>query len=421
MNLRYVFSAPSMLRMHPNELTDSISYTDIVSTGIKRLTQLANKELPEGYSLKTDILFNAYAEKNFGNFLKSKDNFGFEKLYADSGGLQVVTRGHKLTDELKKDIYKTQSVADYAFCFDEIPTKSLSLSSQNRSSISDKLFFGDDLKQCAIKTAENINEQCNELARLNSDTKVFYIIQGNTLEDMVQWFSQSEDVLDSYDRLIGLAMADTCMGNGQLESVDMLGSYVKLTETYGVEKTKNHIHLLGVGSVSRLMPFLCGKNMMRDDVTISFDSTSISMGFMMGKCRNLNGDFLNATNYKPFLNEIMSIVDDKIKYYHKDIDIELFISKFISNSRSLSDTVYESNNPHLSNSIVSLIIISQLILFCKELKKIVDNLEKRNDPFALLTKCKNYNDYSVWRNKFKPYIKSNRITRKDIDLSDFFE
>src|SRR5215471_113146 len=91
---------------------------------------------------KVSSLFNAYTEETEVKEISTLSRMGFERLYADSGGLQIVTRGSEITPKIKNDIYRVQTNADFAFCFDEIPLKIVGdeRSRNERSNVSNKMF-----------------------------------------------------------------------------------------------------------------------------------------------------------------------------------------------------------------------------------------------------------------------------------------
>ena len=121
----FVFSAPSYLRIITHgrlrtvpslkELTDTI-----VTDGIMRIKEELKKI---DYPMMISILFNAFTEKNYLERILTSGKFGFDRVYADSGGLQMVTLGLTANHEAKQEVYAIQSQTDLAMCFDEIPIK----------------------------------------------------------------------------------------------------------------------------------------------------------------------------------------------------------------------------------------------------------------------------------------------------------
>ncbi len=430
-----VFSAPTMLRICPSgwaneNIDDHNLLVEIITEGVKRLSEDANKRLKSS-KFNIDVLFNAYTEKDVGNFIKDNGSFGFGKLYADSGGLQIVTAGMTIDDSLKSNIYATQSIADYAMCFDEIPciTVSSSGGKGNRAQTTNKLYIPSRKLETALKTANNIKEQIEILSGYNDKTNVHYIVQGNTYQDMVDWVIAGCGVLekDHFDRIGGLALAGTCMGNGTLESVDMLVAYHNLNNILGPEKIKKHIHLLGFGSVSRLVPaiYLSRSGFINDDVTISFDSSSYSMSYYMGRFNDINGKLLTGPQgLKKIFHEVYQYFGDIYEKYIPNLNEEEFLIHVLSQSRSVADTL--NNEPDglrgLSRANIALSCLWQVLGFVEQLNKLIDYSEYDNTGLGRLQQITNMADYHNWLSEFGKYIPSKRIAReKSVDVCNFFQ
>ena len=76
---------------------------------------------------KISLLYNAFTEKRTGPRLKEHYAKHLHTIHADSGGLQMITLGKTITDELKEDVYANQALnSDVAMCFDLIPVVVLS-------------------------------------------------------------------------------------------------------------------------------------------------------------------------------------------------------------------------------------------------------------------------------------------------------
>jgi hypothetical protein len=413
-----------MMKLQPTSQsqTDPVRYSifkRIVVDGCTKIsTDVKNKVL--GFDLDVDILFNAHTETNFGTHIRKNDNFGFKKIYADSGGLQIVTLGKQIDDSIKASIYETQKVSDYAMCFDEIPTVSLESGTAGRASVSDKLYQPERATECAIKTALNIKDQCQQLK--SSDTSVFYIIQGNTSDDMVQWFDDGATVMDDYSKIGGLALADTCMGNGTLETIEMIAAYNSIYTKYGADIVKNHIHLLGVGSVSRLLPVIYSKEaLLPKDITISFDSTSFSMTYMMGKFKNRDNSNVTTIQYKSYFNEILDIIYDTVILEHPDFDRDVFIQHVIDKIRSTSETINDCRWPEVAQAFITVTLLYQLYSFISSLNQSIKKMSNDNGPLGQFRKCKTYADFQQWHINYSRFVDSKRISRSGgPDLTEFF-
>lgn len=420
MKLRYVFSGPSMLRIQPSSMVTETpemyqEFADIACDVVNKVREDIKHRIP-GIEFDIDLLYNGYTEKEIGKHARRYNSFGFDKLYADSGGLQIVTLGKQVDDAIKKDIYASQSYADYAMCFDEIPTRSIikNNGASSRSRVTDKMYFQDESARCAIKTAENIKEQCEVLAGINDTTKVMYIVQGNTENDMYEWFKHGTNVLTSYDRIGGIALADTCIGNGVLESVEMFIAYNRIRAEFGEAMTNNHIHLLGVGSVQRLMPLLwVRESLLPEDITVSFDSTSFSMTYMMGKYGHLDGKRVRRHELSQYMRQVVDYFEPIIRKYEPDMDKEFFIKHYVDNIMSISETL--NNGPadsrHVIQSHVFATIIYQLFGFVHLLNESINDMKTSNSPLSLLQHVKDYRDYQSWHAGYSKYIDSARIQR----------
>lgn len=420
MKLRYVFSAPAMLRLQPCSMSSESpeqyqKFADIVNDCVSKVRKDIFNRV-EGIEFEVDMLYNAYTEKHMGPHARAFNNFSFDKLYADSGGLQIVTLGKPIDDAIKKDIYTAQSYADLAMCFDEIPTRSIIMSNgaSSRSRVTDKMYFQDEAQRCAIKTANNIKEQCEILSGINDKTKVMYIVQGNNENDMYEWFKYGTDVLDSYDRIGGLALADTCIGNGVLESVEMFIAYNRIRSEFGAGMTNNHIHLLGVGSVGRLMPLLWVKDsLLPEDITVSFDSTSFSMAYIMGKFSDANGKQIKRNKMEQYLRSVVEYFEPVILKHEPTFDKEVYITHYAKNIMSVADTL--NNMPesarHVTQSHILSTILYQLFGFITLLNEAIAEMKVSNSPLSLLKHVKGYDDYKSWRTGYSKYIDSARIQR----------
>lgn len=432
----YVFSGTLMLRVVPFKSKPFYSddYHDkkkkIIIEGLEIIHNKYSEIFPQ-FEISTSLLYNAFTENRLGIDYKEHERNGFNSIYADSGGLQVVTRNMQLTEELKLKVYEQQKNADYAFCFDNIPVElkeGATLDGGNRSQVGTKQFISSRFKQCAYETAENIKIQLKSLE--NSDTKVYYIVQGNTYQDMIDWVRYGSEILtdEELSKLEGIAPADTCMGNGDLETCDMLYAAREILDLFPMIKKK--IHLLGVGSTSRFLPALkLIDSKFLDGIDISFDSSTNSMCMVMGNFKDDTG--YTAKNDKEikdvflkFVNFYDSILTKYITNYNQNDLVDFIIKnlRFIGNieNNAFDEEKYEKYR-NIAGVIVPFFCLWQNIGFFNVCK------EKLNDqkptPINLLSHVHTKEEYLSWRREFKNLVKSKRMYRKDNDFSidDFFE
>lgn len=435
MDLRYVFSAPAMLRLMPSswEKENPDEYAKVVGMiqeGMRRLRADADKSIP-GAKFGIDLLFNAYTEKDFGGWLRQHDTFGFDKLYADSGGLQIVTAGKKVDDKLKAEIYGIQSRADFAMCFDEIPAGTVGVadSKSNRSQTGNKLYYPGRKKETATKTAHNIREQIEILDKFGTNTTVHYIVQGNTHQDMYDWFDDGTKVLTDthFNKVGGIALADTCMGNGPMESIDMLVAYYRIHKDFGVGKTKKHVHLLGLGSVRRLLPviYLMNSGLLPKDLTISFDSTTFSMSYFMGRFTDSNGNKVQGDprEIRRMFHMVYQYFGDIYRKYIPELDEEHFIDHVTKEIRSLAGAINNAR-PDIQALVRANITLTdcwQVLGFIAQVNRTLEQAKHDRSGIGMLQFVKDYDDYLAWRREFGRFVPSSRIKREQLlTLDNFF-
>jgi hypothetical protein len=287
-NLEYVISAVGQMGVFTTHVYEN--HHDLLKANLHELMSdlkrsIASKVRNTNPTVAT--LFNAYTEANFSEKFGTLNNIGAAARYADSGGLQIVTVGKQITDAIKQQIYKTQTAADYAMCFDVIPLESFSVTRtrNERSNVGNKIFNNSKHAESGRLTGLNIKQQIKTFRELGAKTKVIPIIQGNNADDMILYFNQIAAQLsdEDYAFISGMAVADTCIGNGVLESIEMLKGAKEITKICH-DNIKKHLHILGVGSVSRMRPilYLNKSGYLNTFEKVSYDSSSHTSTFDYG-------------------------------------------------------------------------------------------------------------------------------------------
>lgn len=234
-------------------------------------------------SIYVSGLFNGFTEVHFA---KRSESLGipFKKIwgspgrvYADSGGLQVVTLGKEVNDEMRKTIYANQSAhADLAFSFDEIPAKVID---------GKRVYFPEVVDEYGTKAGQNLKEHINYFIDNNHSTKIIPIAQGHGEVDIDRYFTAMLAELEDHE----LDKLD-CLATGNRGTVYDVGerAFYLFNNQKIPEKLKRHYHLLGVTGFQRLLPVLMlAKNGLLKEVEhLSIDSTSITMSYVMGKGYN---------------------------------------------------------------------------------------------------------------------------------------
>lgn len=222
---------------------------------------------------KVSILFNGLTEKNLAEPLNKifKDSVNY---YVDSGGLQMVTLGLESTPEKKREVYGVQAKwGTYGMSFDEIPVKLLG----NKSSFFDvkgRVFDPETFDACAKLSGENLRDQIDFYIEYGTTAKPFLIVQGNDLHYYQRWIDIMLGCIDpeKWKYIGGLSIGAAALGQGELE--DFKRAFYA-TQLQAPDNVKNHVHLLGVGALRRMCPWISLINGGHfKDTMISYDSTT---------------------------------------------------------------------------------------------------------------------------------------------------
>lgn len=372
-------------------------------------------------------LFNAYAEKGVTAVL---DRFNFHEIHVDSGGLQMVLQNKQITPEFKREIYHTQGKwGTIAMCFDEIPLYVRELikaeSSSNRTRTDNKLYLPELAKEKAEHTGRNVNEQLRVLKDMGSKCKVMMIAQGNKAEDFAQFIETQYAQIDPELRpgIKGIALADTCIGNGVMESIEMLHG-LKLMNI--PKEYKTHVHLLGVGSLTRMMPVieLVRSGFLDSDLHVSLDSTSHTSAYVMGKLIDDDGRMysLGTGPSEDNIRLFTDIYNMYFKEFYGEERRDDYIRFMTTNLRG-STHIHQKDDlgdmAYLSYSFAPLTYITRFMLAMNDCRKSFDNYHKylKNKEKLIgimfqLSKVKNLEDMDNFKNNLGQYVESKRIPRK---------
>ena len=310
MKIEYVASGLSFTRL--NNITDE-KLASRVNNWIQKLKE----------NHRFAFLFNAYQEEKYVDFLKYYDL----PIYADSGGLQMMTKGVDITKERKEKVYKTQTFSNYAFCMDETPIKRID---KRKRVVYKDLFY-----EKGVITGKNIKEQINYFREHNAKSRVFIIIQGQELEDYQNYLKGILTQIDEndYDYIEGLAYSSACSGNAMYSTFKTSLSCIEMQKLDLPERIKKRVHFLGFGSVKRFVVIKSILGHFDNGFDISADSTSLTMGYFMGIYQAKNDKKFSMRRYsEEYLDEtkdsvlelIFSDMKEFIKKYELDIDDEEF-------------------------------------------------------------------------------------------------
>lgn len=434
--LNMVYSAPTMLRINTfkhyteNEVFRAVA-CEIIRRSIAQVKSTCDEIIPEAKT-SISILYNAYTEPEVGKLITDNNRFGFDEVMADSGGLQVVTLGKDMNRELMQTVYKDQRDSDLAMSFDEIPARNAL--ETGRANTNRRVYYPSMADECATKTATNINEQLAHFDEHNANAKVMFITQGNTLEDVVKWFDIGYNIIDKElwaNHIGGLALSTACMGNGEQETIENFLAYLSLVEKYGQATLGNKIHLLGYGSVTRLAPCISMflTNGMQDNLTLSFDSSSISMSLMMGKFIKANGETVSMSGVDGARQAFQEVI-----YYFKDIlleafgnvDLDAFVEHCVERRRSLTaltDNTVEvckgNTFEDMCKILATMAVVYQTIGLWRGIKAELDVCT----IIEPMCQQETVSGMVEFFNQHQHHFKSNRIHRDDpnLDFESYFQ
>jgi hypothetical protein len=360
---------------------------------------------------KISLLYNAYTEKNHGEMFKGLKPF-VHHIHADSGGLQMITLGKTITEELKQDVYENQAKhSDIAMAFDVIPVKVLGDKSV-RLDTKTRLFDAERHEECAKESGKNLAKQIEYFLDQKSTTRPFLIAQGNCYESYMKWVElMLKELPKSYIECIGgIAMGAAALGKGPLEDIKRAFYFTQLP----IELKSNHLHLLGVGAFPRMIPTLIFvQNEVYKDMTISYDSTthtaSITRGLYFHKIRMLNYSRTFGVDHYTMHADIERNFPGAFKY-----DVKMF-HECLNTPTSVIEKKYGSADAAVKTAIAY--ISSAIKNFCanvdhmsrhqKDLLKFLPVKEK--NTFVTLSNVHTLQDFNCWLRDVGKYVESDAL------------
>lgn len=407
--LEYILSGTSYTRLHA--VIDDPEIKPIVDKLMSVVGQQSNH--------KFGLLYNAFTEAGFGqNLAKIK---GIDSIHADSGGLQIITQGLAITDELKDKVFRNQAKwADLGMCFDEIPIKTVGATS-GRNDVSNRFFDADNMKTYARATGKNIERQIDLFIEEQTKCKPILIAQGNCYETYMEWVDTIMATIpqDKHKHIGGIAMGGAALGTGTLEDIERAFIYSQL------QVEKKHLHVLGVGSIKRMLPYVMFMNQgLYAGSSVSYDSTTHSSGIELG-------NFFKDGSMNSFSRSFSRIYDqmytDSQALHNSNISLKKF-HKLLNTGKT--KWVESGEDPTTFYSVRLSCIIAAVLNFTQYLDNIVANesalvdfvgKDKSLMPLLGLVDVKDVNSYNRWKAMAGRYVKTNRVlSNQPTSLEGFF-
>ena len=410
--LEYILSGTSYIGLNSNKyVPESRAVFEQVMAVVEKNTEH-----------KFGVLFNALVEKKNGENIKKYLDGVVNSIHADSGGLQMVTLGLKSGDEEKLNVYKTQAeYCDIAMSFDEIPVIA---SKSSTTDYGGRTYDESLLEMSAVKTGQNLLKQIEYFNSVGTSAKPLMIVQGNCYDTYMRWTDavMSQIPQDMRDCIGGVAIGAAALGSGDLEEVEKSIIMANLPGNF------NHYHILGVGSISRLLPTLV---LMRggvfDGKHISYDSTTHSSNTARGTYQRYYNDYIKLVSYPTgeempvhhaVLDDMCSIIGDLGGIASRELYLECML-----NGGGYFTEMDRAKDFNIGRTALC---IASIINFCRNVEDIID---PKND-FSRFTNNRSYlesfstvrtkSDYDYWFRHVGRFLKSNRVESKDDSNLDFF-
>ena len=426
MELEYVSSGNSMWKVHSADPID-------VRKILHELNSIKNS--------KYSFLYNAYTEKSLGEAIYKSYKSDAFNIHSDSGGLQIMLLGLPNTPQLRNEVYNHQKENSHvAMGFDIIPV----IQDANASNVTNRLGFTSKVLEtgkmydAGMETGQNIKDQ---IAVMNSnvnvnDTKPQMIIHGNAFKDYENYYDGMTKILTSEDlkQVRGCAVSGAAIGGGTLQMCDMTNAMLSLDTP---EHIKKNIHLLGVGSVSKLLPviMMMKSGRISEDTHISYDSSSHSGSFMFGNLLDpqTESGFAVTRGNTISINRASRIIYDTFPAIIDDIfgNFNEFNKEYITQinnektpgKRIIEDYVDSAEIEHIKRKIYSVAMLhvnAHQHIFMNMLQRAIEDpvkyaLKYRQQALLSLGDVTSQTQYEHWRNTAGQHIKSMPLVR-DVDV-----
>ena len=361
---------------------------------------------------KISLLYNAYTEKRPGEWMGEHYRPLVHSIHADSGGLQMITLGRTITNELKEEVYDSQARnSDIAMCFDVIPVRTLDAGRSDRLDLNNRRFDRTDLERCARETRRNLRRQIDFFDEKGSKSRPMLITQGNDYDSYMKWTEYVVAELDEYhvSRIGGIAMGAAALGKGSLEDFKRAFYFTELP----INLQSKHLHLLGVGSVYRMIPqFIFMQNGLYQNVEMSYDSTTHTSGVTQG--RYYKDDL--ALNFTRAFDDKYRIVWEDIKrnFPFYDYSLETFYEAL-----NISSRTYQEKHGNIDPSLQTygVFVSSAIKNFLAHVEKLqnsrdeIMNMSRGIDAtaFNALYSVHNKQDFDHWLRNVGPYVASEPV------------
>lgn len=421
--LEYVISGPAYLRLGAEQCNEPETLQMINDMILRTVHNKNNHQF--------SLLYNGFTEKNFGAKLQ-KYRPAIKNIHADSGGLQIVTRGLENTPERREKVYENQGTyADIGMAFDEIPV--ITTGSSSKIDTRRRYVDTENFDSYAKQTGKNVKDQIEKFDSINSKCRPFVIMQGSGYDSYRRWAEilLKEVPQNLHHRIGGVAMGSAALGMGPLEDVKR-AFYVN---SVPFEKPF-HLHILGVGALKRILPYLLfSQTGLYEGIDISYDSTTHSMSLDNGlfyfsfSKKNSPGDYGGSSVkmgrdysniYRTVVEEINTVAGTEYTPEEFHILMNVPVGKYVEDGGKFIDVMrarlaFILTNVHNFTYDVSNLMNSkeEFLRFCKD--------KKCENEYATLFDVKDLNDFNHWEKHVGKFMESEPVnTAAPATLEDLF-
>jgi hypothetical protein len=254
------------------------------------------------------------------------------------------------------------------------------------------------------------------------------IVQGNCYDTYMRWteYVLKEIPTELQSHIAGVAMAGAALGTGFLEDIERV-AYVPY-----LPFETNYLHILGVGSVKRLIPLLAllRSGYFQKDMQISYDSTTHTMGLAVGRyClgeksidifRHVDQNYLNIYNDMNSKYDLEGQGID-MKVFHKCVNSA---GEYYTDDKNYVDIkaneYYNIKSGYVSSSIEN---FTRMIDECYQSEKVLLRVAEKNrvliEAVALL-RIKTLEEFQNWEKEYGKHVHSRRISNIELSTLESF-
>jgi len=273
-------------------------------------------------NIGVSFLYNSFTEADIGPHTRDLG----KTTYADSGGLQMVTTKagfaakDRMDEEKTKVFYNQAKYADYGFSFDEIPAVKIN---EGAFGIGGSVIVKDLCEPYGRLAGKNLLEQYEIYKETGTKCKAIPIIQGADTETTDLYcqglFSGLPEGFEKSMRGVALGGINT---SNIFAPAILMHSTMKVKNKNLQKLFKQGIHLLGVGSLSKILGILLmAENNLLDIDVLTIDSASISKSYHYGSIRMIepNGRMKTYKTGKAFSKDVDKIYRSIYSYFKDDL------------------------------------------------------------------------------------------------------